>query len=375
MEPNKPGGLKHRNMIVLLIALGLMVGAMTGFAYQASNGSNNKQVLIDDDGQTVEVLTRENTVGEVLERYNIKLDKGDVVTPDLDENLEQDSSITIRRAMPITVVADGQQKEIYLTEGTIKEAIAEAQVKLNENDLVNYALDDNITPRAYVVITRVDNKVLVEKDSIPFKTVTRNNDKLYEGTKKVVQEGKNGELHKEIEVEYRDGLEVNRQLKDEKVAVKPVDKVIEIGTAKKPEPKTITVASRGASRTKKKTSSVAKTTASRGGSRSTQTSEASNKSSGEVFRATAYTYTCDGGSRTATGVVPKPGMIAVDPRVIPLKSTVYVEFPKGWEHLNGYYKAMDTGGAIKGNRIDVFMANESLCRNFGRRSVKIYFKK
>ena len=67
--------------------------------------------------------------------------------------------------------------------------------------------------------------------------------------------------------------------------------------------------------------------------------------------------------------------IAVDPRVIPLNTKVYIEFPKGWEHLNGYYKAADTGGAIKGNIVDVFLETEHQCRQFGRRQVKIYFNR
>ena len=45
-------------------------------------------------------------------------------------------------------------------------------------------------------------------------------------------------------------------------------------------------------------------------------------------------------------------------QVIPLNTKVYIEFPKGWEHLNGYYKAADTGGAIKGNIVDVFLETD-----------------
>lgn len=80
------------------------------------------------------------------------------------------------------------------------------------------------------------------------------------------------------------------------------------------------------------------------------------------MEATAYTYT---GYRTATGVEPREGLIAVDPRVIPLGSRVYVE---GY----GYAIAADTGGAIKGKIIDVFFPSLQRCLNWGRQAVKVY---
>ncbi|AFL98553.1 hypothetical protein Desde_0058 [Desulfitobacterium dehalogenans ATCC 51507] len=78
--------------------------------------------------------------------------------------------------------------------------------------------------------------------------------------------------------------------------------------------------------------------------------------------ATAYTYT---GNATATGVWPREGLIAVDPRVIPLGTEVYVE---GY----GYAIAADTGGAIKGNIIDVFFPSLQRCIQWGRRPVVIH---
>lgn len=81
-----------------------------------------------------------------------------------------------------------------------------------------------------------------------------------------------------------------------------------------------------------------------------------------TVEATAYTHT---GNPTATGVYPREGLIAVDPRVIPLGTQVYVE---GY----GYAVAADTGGAIKGNIIDVFFPSLQRCLDWGRRPVQIY---
>jgi 3D (Asp-Asp-Asp) domain-containing protein len=106
-------------------------------------------------------------------------------------------------------------------------------------------------------------------------------------------------------------------------------------------------------------------------------SRATSSSSSKTITvsATAYTAFCNGCSGiTATGINLRanPGLkvIAVDPRVIPLGSKVHVE---GY----GYAIAGDTGGAIKGNKIDLFMPSRSNALNFGRKtvSVKILNKK
>jgi 3D (Asp-Asp-Asp) domain-containing protein/LysM repeat protein len=81
------------------------------------------------------------------------------------------------------------------------------------------------------------------------------------------------------------------------------------------------------------------------------------------------------GNKTAMGTICREGVIAVDPRIIPLGTKVYVtgynspHLPKG-----GFVAvAEDTGGAIKGNRIDIFIdAPESEISNFGIQNVKIY---
>lgn len=100
----------------------------------------------------------------------------------------------------------------------------------------------------------------------------------------------------------------------------------------------------------------------------TATSSSSNYTTMNV-EATAYTAYCAGCSGvTATGINlrsnPNQKVIAVDPRVIPLGSKVYVE---------GYGMAIagDTGGAIKGNRIDLFIPNRQKMNDFGRRMVQI----
>ena len=80
-----------------------------------------------------------------------------------------------------------------------------------------------------------------------------------------------------------------------------------------------------------------------------------------TFEATAYTWT---GYRTATGTWPSRGTVAADPNVIPLGSVLYVE---------GYGPAVaaDTGGDIKGQRVDLYMDSYEEAIQFGRREVQV----
>ncbi|MCY7947981.1 3D domain-containing protein [Bacillus atrophaeus] len=76
----------------------------------------------------------------------------------------------------------------------------------------------------------------------------------------------------------------------------------------------------------------------------------------------------DGDSLTATGTQARVGIIAVDPRVIPLGSTVYIPA------MGREFTAEDTGGMIKGNKIDIYMAHGDQARQWGRRNIEIYIK-
>lgn len=75
------------------------------------------------------------------------------------------------------------------------------------------------------------------------------------------------------------------------------------------------------------------------------------------------------GEKTYLGTQVRPGIIAVDPDVIPLGSKVYIEYPDGHGE---YAVAEDTGGAIKGNRIDVAMRSDNQAEKFGIQDVKVY---
>lgn len=95
----------------------------------------------------------------------------------------------------------------------------------------------------------------------------------------------------------------------------------------------------------------------------TEETTSSNNNSGRLMTVNASAYS--GHTITATGTTPKWGTIAVDPSVIPYGTKVYI--PK----FDMVFTAEDCGGAIKGNKIDIFMNSESECTTFGRQNIEI----
>ena len=105
-----------------------------------------------------------------------------------------------------------------------------------------------------------------------------------------------------------------------------------------------------------------KVASSRGESSRKVSSNTNGKGKHMSVVATAYT----GHSITSTGKKPKWGTIAVDPKVIPYGTKVYIP------QFNKTFIAEDCGGAIKGNKIDIFMNDESSVYNWGRKTIDVY---
>ncbi len=81
------------------------------------------------------------------------------------------------------------------------------------------------------------------------------------------------------------------------------------------------------------------------------------------YVATAYSLR----GRTASGLMVSKGLIAADPRVLPLGSRVRLEVPG----YHGEYLVADTGGMIRGRRIDIWIPSSKEAMRFGRRTVKL----
>ncbi len=188
------------------------------------------------------------------------------------------------------------------------------------------------------------NVTVLEK-GIPFETQYVESETLLPGISQTQEKGEEGVLRQVIKTFAVDGQPVDQQVKSSYELKSPKKEII-IQNSKPNPPKKIIV------QTPKP------------GNIESQPIDLTNFKISKTFNveATAYTYT---GSNTATGVPPREGLIAVDPKIIAMGSKVYVE---GY----GYAIAADTGGAILGNRIDVFFGTLRQCIDWGRKPVRVH---
>ncbi|MDD3269390.1 MAG: G5 domain-containing protein [Syntrophomonadaceae bacterium] len=288
-----------------------------------------KPVNIEADGKVIKSrVFFSGTVGGVLEKNHITLKAKDKVEPSLETAVSKEMKIVVTRAFKVKVLADGQCREIISTPITIAQAIELAGFKLGEQDIVKTMPRQFTVPNQEIELIRVTQAQVENKEAIPFQIERTSDDTLERGLTKTISAGKKGIAINSIKITYHNGQEVKREVIGSKVLQEPVNKVVALGTI---------------------------TSVSRGGMRL-------DFREAKYMQASAYTYT---GSNTATGKTPEVGMVAVDPGVIPMGSKLYIE---GY----GYAHAADTGGAIKGDKLDLFMEERSQCMNWGNRTVKVY---
>ncbi len=303
------------------------------------------------DGSVQSYLTPEKTIRAFFNAENVTLYEKDKLSVNLDAQIVSGMSMTIDRAVPVELTADGEVVTILTPEKTVKEFLETEKIVFNEKDKLSQSLEASIESGMKIAIVRVTSEVIEEVESIAFGVQEKKDSSMLKGKSQVKQEGVEGEKKITKEITYENGLEVARIELSQEIVKEPVDKIVAIGTKVPVQPV----------QTAKKPSSSS-IIASRGGS------VPSNLSYSKAFTVEATAYALDG--ITATGTVPKRveggwSTIAVDPRVIPYGTKVYVE-------NYGYAIAEDTGGAIKGNRVDLYMNSVQAARNWGRRNVTIY---
>lgn len=300
-----------------------------------------KNVAIIVDGKEESVITYKGTVKDVLAENGIEIAPKDKVQPALNEKISSKDVITIKKAVEVEIVVGNKTIVIKTAEDTVKDMIEAEKdelkaegIEFNEGiDEITPSLDTEISSSLTIQLVKVEvvNEIAVE--SINYETIIEEDGSLDINTENVRQAGQVGEKEITYKVVKKDGKEVSREVVQSKVTKEPVNEIIAQGTRR--------------------------VFASRDG-------EMEYK---DVIYCESTAYAGDG--ITATGTVPvyNPGgisTIAVDPRVIPLGSLVYVE---------NYGKAIaaDTGGAIKGNIIDVFLNSNSDCISWGRKyNVPVY---
>ncbi|MGG6312042.1 ubiquitin-like domain-containing protein [Paenibacillus macerans] len=312
-------------------------------------GQENKQVSLVVDGNVQSVETQESSVANLLDAQSIELHPKDSVSSPLDGQLKDGDRIVIVRAVPVKVSVDGVVKTHFTTKDNVEGAISELGVTVDQDDKVTPALNSKVASGLDIKIVRVSKQKVQSQEAVPFTVVKTSDDSLLKGKTKVVQQGSEGLVTHNIEKTYEDGKFVAKRWLGKEVSKKAQPKVVAVGT-KQPT----AVLSASISRSSNTVNISGLTT--KGG-----VSFKYKKVLKDVTL-TAYSSEEDGiGTRTASGTrVTEGRTIAVDKDVVPLGWWVYIEGI-------GFRKAEDTGGAIEGNKMDVYYDTLKAAKNFGRK--------
>ncbi|WP_019414134.1 G5 and 3D domain-containing protein [Paenisporosarcina sp. TG20] len=301
-----------------------------------------KKVVITIDGEKQILQTTADQVSEVLAEAKVKVSEYDKLLPGLNDKIGPDATIAIEKAFEVTLVDGVNEKKIWSTSTTVADFLKQQEIQMNEFDRVEQRMDELVIPNDVIQVVRVKKVTDVVEEATGFALETRKDKNLLKGKEKVVQEGKKGLIKNTFEVTSENGKPISRVQISEEVVSEPIKRVVAVGT-------------------KVVTASV-----SRGTSTTTSAPAGGREFYVSATAYTAYCYGCSGITATGIDLRSNPGLkvIAVDPRIIPLGSKVWVE---GY----GYAIAGDTGGAIKGLKIDLFMASKDDALRFGRKQLKI----
>ncbi|MGW6131970.1 aggregation-promoting factor C-terminal-like domain-containing protein [Cellulomonas sp. NPDC055163] len=272
------------------VVLALVAGGTSAFAVL------HKSVTVDVDGAPVEVTAFGRTVADVLAGAEIEVGEGDLVAPALDEHITSGSQVVVRHGRELQVEVDGAQQTVWTTaltvgeavEGlglrggdtllsasrssslgrdvlrvstektlhlvvdgqvidgvssapTVREALREIGLVLEEGDHVSVPLDATAVDGLVVLVTRASQGDQTVTEVVPFQTVEVEDPELVKGNKVVETKGRAGQRQTTYSTSLVGGAVVERTVLASAVTVAPVDQVIRVGTAELPDPTTVAV--------------------------------------------------------------------------------------------------------------------------------------
>jgi len=313
------------------------------------------------------------TLGTNVQAATITVEKGDTLW-DLSranhttvENIQKFNSLTTDLIHPGDVLKIVSEKQYTVKKGdTLWDIARDHQVTVSQIKEWNQLLNtDLIQPGLKLVIFEGINSNLIEKSEIPVASTSKENTPTATAPSASKVEAKvTTPATNKVETKATAPATNKTEAKETAPATNKVE-------TEQTAPATNKVETEATAPATNKTETEATAPVTTNETETEATAPATNKADSKeiTVEATAYSATCKGCSGiTATGINlkenPNAKVISVDPSIIPLGSKVYVE---------GYGEAIagDTGGAIKGNRIDVFVPSQQDAIDFGVKQLKV----
>ncbi len=329
---------------IFFCCIAFILAFFVGLAIFVKSASVNISINTPDD--TVKVTTIGNpTTAEVLAKADIELNAYDYTDVALDEKLESGDEVTVTRAKSIMVTDTKKTVAIKTALTSETDIMEQAGFNLDDDDTVQYMNKEGLSFYAHL---KKNQKLIYEEDPIKYKTVYKKVATLGGAEEKVTQDGKNGKIKYIKIVTYgKDKKAKSSKTLYKKVASKPKNKIVQVAE----DAKIIYTGSGSAPKKYSQKISVV---------------------------ATGYCpcAQCCGKSTgiTASGARATAGRTVAAWSGLSFGTQVY--FPYFSVNGNGgVFTVEDRGGAITGNRIDIFFSSHSQALSFGRRTLECYILK
>ena len=287
--------------IMKIIGISLIIILIFGVTVMATEIDIRSVEITMANGYTMTVVTTKTNVEEILEDNNIVVEDDERVTPSLDDEITDSNKI---------VITNKSEQEVQIA-------------KLSESG-VETSIDEILKSYSPII-----EKIVVEQETIPYETITKDASQGSEDTKnKVIQQGEDGIREITYKVKYQNEEEIEKIKLSETVVKEPVNKIVQVQR---------NITSRAGSTVAKTASNNASTGTPTGPTR--------------IFKVTAY-CSCAKCCGKVTGRTAS-GSHAVAGQTVAASG----QFAFGTKlNINGQeYTVEDRGGAIQGNRIDIYM--------------------
>ena len=335
--------VRHRALAAVLMTI-LVGAALTALT------TNMRVVTITEHGVSRVVLTFGDDAHTALGNAGVALDGGDKidVTLSTDNKLE---SVVVDRAFNVYVTADGKTTLVRMTGGTVQEALDRAGVTPDEADEIEPAPSTSLYANIDITVARVEYAEYTKTEAIPYSTTYRQTIVFKEGQKKVKQSGRNGERTYTYRDRIVDGEVVETVLVSEKVTKKAVNAVVLVGmpagTPLSKSPYEIKLDAKG------------------------QPVQYLEKYTGVCTAYSSEERTV--GTITASGRRAQVGVVAVNPKLIPYGTELYITSADG-KYVYGYAIAGDIGSGVENGSLisDLYMDTALECRYHGKRTLNVY---
>lgn len=349
MQIFTPVMFRKGNRFVRILMLVLPVICLTALLAQTALAQNT-YVITDGDQVTVHTSFASDPE-RILDEAGVELDENDYYTTAAGDGV---SEIKVQRVRTVKIDNCGQKMQVSSNGETLEAMLTRLGIQTYGNYTISHPLNTETYDGMEVRIRNVVETEETYTVEIPYETIYCDDPTLPEGQEEVLVEGTSGQMLCSANVVYLNAEEQSRTVLEEKVLQRPVDRIVAVGTGTNVgEESDMPLIGDGV---------IVLPT----GEVLTYTDSAS-------YVATAYTHTdagCD--MITATGTQVRMGTVAVDPNIIPYGTRMFIITDDG-SYIYGLATAEDCGGAINGNRVDLYFPTTAECFAFGVRDCTIYF--